>query len=195
MLYAAAPGDAFLRETHRLADPDRAQGAVARYVDENVLVSGTSSGQVRCWDLRAGDAPVWSFDPSGSRLYIRDIRGGDVSGDLYVNCELASSNALAAWDVRTGGRQGPKQVFERQGWGESLVFDVVEQGGLVVGGGSDRTVAMWDCWKGGQALRRVGLDEEIKLVRLMGLSGKGSGSEGFGMFVVGEFETVFSYGC
>lgn len=191
VLYSAGPGDAFMNERRRLTDPARAQVAVARHAGRDTLLSGTSTGQLHCWDLRVGDRPVWSVDPSGARLYITDIRIGQVSRDVYVSSELAEKNSLAAWDMRMGGAKGPMRAFWRDSWGETIAFDVVEQSGLIAAGGSDHMVSLWDCWKGGEPLQRVSFDEQIRIVRLMGFSGEGEGGRP-GLFVKGEFD-VFAF--
>lgn len=194
VFYAAGPGDAFMSERRRLTDPAKAQVAVARYAGEGTLLSGTSTGQLHCWDLRIGGRPVWSVDPSGARVYIKDIRVGQVSGDVYVSSELAEKNSLAAWDMRMGGAQGPKRSFWRDSWGETIAFDVAEHTGLIAAGGSDEMVSLWDCCKGGEPIQRMSIGEHVKRVRLMGFSGEGKG-ERPGLFVRGEYDVyVFEVG-
>lgn len=151
------------------------EGLYSWFMTEDLLLMSTCAGLVYKWDLRAPQRPVWCVRPSRRSPLISHVQAGGDGVMLYTSWVTHEPDGLAAWDMRMGDFPRSldlKPVLTFNGhttyrmdvyqFGrERLKFDVeeTETGGVLVAGGFDRVVRVWDCKKGGKPLGTVSVDE------------------------------------
>lgn len=185
------------------------EGQYAWFMTEDLLVVSTCAGLVYKWDLRAPQRPVWCVRPSKNSSLISHVQTAGDGVMLYVSCVTDGMDGLAAWDMRMGDFPRSldlKPVLTFNGhityrtevyeFGrERLRFDIeeTETGGLLVAGGFDRIVRVWDSKKGGRPIERVSMDrygdfdveEGLQGTEFVGWGGTSS-RRNRGLWIMGE---------
>lgn len=133
----------------------------------DVVLSGTRSGGVLLWDLRAGQRSVARFTTSVPGAAVRALRATEDQRKLVVLHDDCSGLAqLAAWDCRmlAGTKRCATYKFSEKmnDTGPIALFDIDETktAGLLVGVSTMGDLGFWDVEVGGEAVLEFGATEE-----------------------------------
>lgn len=155
-----------------------------------LLMAGLRSGNILVWDRRAAARPVYGLndDAFGRGGMVSDIRSD--GNMVYVSrCSTRGSRStplLGAWDFRMprehlltfGGHVNEYRAYE---------FDVWN--GVLVSGGDDKAVRLWDAKQGGRALAELPMSEPMHRCKLGDVDCKGRFVGG--LRLCGQFSHVF----
>lgn len=159
---------------------DGSCGMVTVFPSPHEVWSGTRSGSVYKWDTRQARRAACTFVPSGRQKSVVDMKMG--RGGIFVSCLRDGERNMAMWDYRMiGGRTEPVLVFEGHvNSHKKLHFDVNEEAGLLMAGGDDGRVRIWNARAGGGSTEVVGFKGELmERVKMVGWgSGRDCGGPG-----------------
>lgn len=168
------------RPRYLLKHRDGSSGMVVAFPKEREVWTGTRGGSLYRWDLRAPRRAVCSFMPCRRQNSVVDLklRGREV----YVSCMRNGVKNLGMWDDRmVGGRMEAVLVYKGHvNSHKRLRFDVDEETGLLVAGGDDGVVRIWNAGTGGECIgvnRSFGR-QVVENVKLAGWRANGSARPG-----------------
>eukprot|EP00177_Eucheuma_denticulatum_P002784 GFKZ01005005.1.p1 GENE.GFKZ01005005.1~~GFKZ01005005.1.p1 ORF type:complete len:404 (-),score=25.82 GFKZ01005005.1:527-1738(-) len=159
---------------------DGSCGLVTVFPHAHEVWSGTRGGSVYKWDTRQARGAACTFVPSGRQKSVVDMKMG--RGGIFVSCLRNGERNMAMWDYRMiGGRTEPVLVFKGHVNSHKKVhFDVNEEVGLLMSGGDDGRVRVWNARAGGGSAEVGALQGELmESVKMAGWgSGQGCGGPG-----------------
>lgn len=154
--------------------PDKSPGLSTIFTTRDDLFTGTRAGHVYRWDVRARRSrPICTILPSGAQCSVTDLKLGSDNHTLYASCMRDEENNLAGWDLRMCDIK-PDPVVMFTGHSNShkrMRFDLDEtgSGGLLLAGGDDSHVRMWNSRTGGSATGWRTFSDELPMrVKLSG---------------------------
>lgn len=160
--------------TARFPHPDQSPGLSTIFTTRDDLFTGTRAGHVYRWDVRARRSrPICTLRPSGALCSVTDLKLGSDNITLYTSCMRNEQNNLAGWDLRMCDiRPDPVVVFAGHANSHKRMrFDLDEtgSGGLLLAGGDDSHVRMWNSRSGGSATGWRKFSDELPMrVKLSG---------------------------
>lgn len=139
---------------------------------------------------------MWQVNVGNNNGKVHDMRVSRMMDEVSVSVAGDRTSDLAVWDMRMEGEACRR--FETAGrWRDAVAFDVDENasGGVVVAGGSDCRVGVYECRRGGKPVEVISFGtERPQRVKLQGWDGKGL-SERPGLIVETEIQGyVFEVG-
>ena len=144
--------------------------ALAFSSDGRWLVSGTTEGEIRMWDVATGEAlTVFSeLTEPMEREHLRHISALAFSPDRAL-LAAGTRSQLHLWDVRTGHKIFSVSTVHKRGWRihhdypRLLVFS--PDGTIVLSGHSSGTIQLWDAKTGDSIAALDGHTQEVETLK------------------------------
>ena len=135
--------------------------------DGRWLVSGTTEGEIRMWDVATGEALVVFAEPTEQGNLGR-ISAVAFSPDRAL-LAAATQNQIHLWDVRTGHKRSSIRIVYKRGRvtfhdsPKSLVFS--PDGAILVSGHTNGTIQLWDVKTGDRIAALDGHTQRIETLK------------------------------
>lgn len=154
------------RGASALEHPDGSDALAVELLGERDAVVGTRAGAVYRYDLRGRThTPCGALAARAKDAAVACMKPSRDPTRIYVSTMRNAPGNLCAWDWRMA-RDGPLLCFGAHvNECKPCKFDVDEtgSGGLLMAGGDDGMVRMWDCNNGGQPIADMSFGDEIPL--------------------------------
>ena len=141
--------------------------ALAFSPDGRWLVSGTTEGEIRMWDVATGE-PLTVFGASTEEANLGHISALAFSPDRAV-LAASTKRQLHLWDVRTGHKIFSVSIVHKRGWRtyhdypKPLVFS--PDGAILVNGHSSGTIQLWDAKTGDRIAALDGHTQQVETLK------------------------------
>ena len=141
--------------------------AVAFSPDGRWLVSGTTEGDIRMWDVATGE-PLAVFAEPTEEKNLRHISAVAFSPDRAL-LAVGTAGQLHLWDVRTGHKIFSVSTVHKRGWGihhdypKPLVFS--PDGTILVNGHTSGTIQLWDVKTGDRIAALDGHTQRVETLK------------------------------
>ena len=141
--------------------------ALAFSPDGRWLVSGTTEGEIRMWDVATGE-PLTVFGASTEEANLGHISALAFSPDRAV-LAASTKRQLHLWDVRTGHKLFWVSTVHKRGWRtyhdypKPLVFS--PDGAILVNGHSSGTIQLWDAKTGDRIAALDGHTQQVETLK------------------------------
>ena len=141
--------------------------AVAFSPDGRWLVSGTTEGEIRMWDVATGEALTVFAEPMEQKN-LGHISALAFSPDRAL-LAAGTHTQLHLWDVRTGHKIFSVSTVHKRGWGihhdypGPLVFS--PDGTILVNGHNSGTIQLWDVKTGDRIAALDGHTQEVETLK------------------------------
>ena len=144
--------------------------ALAFSPDGRWLVSGTTEGEIRMWDVATGEAlTVFSeLTEPMEREHLRHISALAFSPDRAL-LAAGTPTQLHLWDVRTGHKLFSVSTVHKRGWAihhdypKPLVFS--PDGAIFLSGHSSGTIQLWDAKTGDRIAALDGHTQQVETLK------------------------------
>ena len=144
--------------------------AVAFSPDGRWLVSGTTEGEIRMWDVATGEAlTVFSeLTEPVEKEHLRHISAVAFSPDRAL-LAAGTPTQLHLWNVRTGDKLFSVSTVHKRGWGihhdypKPLVFS--PDGAIFLSGHSSGTIQLWDAKTGDRIAALDGHTQQVETLK------------------------------
>ncbi|KAJ7978062.1 WD repeat-containing protein [Quillaja saponaria] len=179
------------RTLHRHSDYVTCLAAAGQ--NSNIVASGGLGGEVFIWDLEAALVPVSKSGDAVDEEYSNGINGSSHSLPLTSLSTISSSNSIS---VQTIQSQGYAPIAAK-GHKESVyALAMNESGTLLVSGGTEKVVRVWDPRSGSKTMKLRGHTDNIRAL-LLDSSGRycisGSSDSMIRFWDIGQQRCVHSY--
>ena len=141
--------------------------ALAFSPDGRWLVSGTTEGDIRMWDVATGEALTVFAEPTEQKN-LGHISAVAFSPDRAL-LAAGTPSQLHLWDVRTGHKVFSVSTVHKRGWGtyhdypRPLVFS--PDGTILVNGHGSGTIQLWDVETGDRIAALDGHTQEVETLK------------------------------
>ena len=141
--------------------------AVAFSPDGRWLVSGTTEGEIRMWDVATGEVLTVFAEPTEEKN-LGHISALAFSADRAL-LAAGTPSQLHLWDVRTGHKIFSVSTVHKRGWRtyqdypRPLVFS--PDGTILVNGHSSGTIQLWDVKTGDKIAALDGHTQEVETLK------------------------------
>ncbi len=141
--------------------------ALAFSPDGRWLVSGTTEGHIRMWDVATGEALAVFAEPTEQKN-LGHISAVAFSPDRAL-LAAGTKSQLHLWDVRTGHKIFSVSTVHKRGWGihhdypVPLVFS--PDGTILVNGHNSGTIQLWDVKTGDRIAALDGHTQEVETLK------------------------------
>ena len=144
--------------------------ALAFSPDGRWLVSGTTEGEIRMWDVATGEALTVFSEPTEpmEQEHPRHISALAFSPDRAL-LAAGTPTQLHLWDVRTDDKLFSVSTVHERGWGvyhdysERLVFS--PDGAILVSGHGSGTIQLWDAKTGDRVAALDGHTQQVETLK------------------------------
>ena len=144
--------------------------ALAFSPDGRWLVSGTTEGEIRMWDVATGEAlTVFSeLTEPMEQEHLRHISALAFSPDRAL-LAAGTPRQLHLWDVRTGHKLFSVSTVHKRGWGihhdypKPLMFS--PDGAIFLSGHSSGTIQLWDAKTGDRIAALDGHTQQVETLK------------------------------
>ncbi|MDE0682738.1 MAG: sigma-70 family RNA polymerase sigma factor, partial [Candidatus Poribacteria bacterium] len=144
--------------------------AVAFSPDGRWLVSGTTEGEIRMWDVATGEplAVFSELTEPMEREHLRHISALAFSSDRAL-LAAGTPTQLHLWDVRTGHKLFSVSTVHKRGWRtyhdypKPLVFS--PDGAILVNGHGSGTIQLWDVKTGDRIAALDGHTQQVETLK------------------------------
>ena len=144
--------------------------ALAFSPDGRWLVSGTTEGEIRMWDVVTGEPLAVFAEPTEpmEREHLRHISALAFSPDRAL-LAAGTPTQLHLWDVRTGHKIFSVSTVHKRGWGihhdypKPLVFS--PDGAILLSGHSSGTIQLWDAKTGDRIAALDGHTQQVETLK------------------------------
>ena len=141
--------------------------ALAFSPDGRWLVSGTTEGDIRMWDVATGEALTVFAEPTKQKN-LGHISALAFSPDRAL-LAAGTPSQLHLWDVRTGHKIFSVSTVHKRGWGthhdypRPLVFS--PDGAIFLSGHGSGTIQLWDAKTGDKVAALDGHTQEVETLK------------------------------
>ncbi|MCY3741923.1 MAG: sigma-70 family RNA polymerase sigma factor [Candidatus Poribacteria bacterium] len=141
--------------------------AVAFSPDGRWLVSGTTEGEIRMWDVATGE-PLAVFAEPTEQENLGHISAVAFSPDRAL-LSAGTPSQLHLWDVRTGHKIFSVSTVHKRGWRtyhdypKPLVFS--PDGAILINGHGSGTIQLWDVKTGDRIAALDGHTQEVETLK------------------------------
>ena len=141
--------------------------ALAFSPDGRWLVSGTTEGHIRMWDVATGEALAVFSEPTEQKN-LGHISAVAFSPDRAL-LAAGTKSQLHLWDVRTGHKIFSVSTVHKRGWGihhdypVPLVFS--PDGTILVNGHNSGTIQLWDVKTGDRIAALDGHTQQVETLK------------------------------
>ncbi len=141
--------------------------ALAFSPDGRWLVSGTTEGHIRMWDVATGEALAVFAEPTEQKN-LGHISAVAFSPDRAL-LAAGTKSQLHLWDVRTGHKIFSVSTVHKRGWGihhdypVPLVFS--PDGTILVNGHNSGTIQLWDVKTGDRIAALDGHTQQVETLK------------------------------
>ena len=144
--------------------------ALAFSSDGRWLVSGTTEGDIRMWDVATGEALTVFSEPTEpmDQEHLRHISALAFSPDRAL-LAAGTKNQIHLWDVRTGHKLSSVSTVHKRGWGthhdypKPLVFS--PDGAIFLSGHSSGTIQLWNAKTGDRIAALDGHTDQVETLK------------------------------
>lgn len=174
-VFLLGDGDFGGRRRYVLKHRDGSSGMVTAFPKTREVWVGTRAGSLYRWDLRAPRRAVCSFMPCRRQNSVVDVKVRE--REVFVSCLRNGEKNLGMWDDRmVGGRMEAVLVYRGHvNSHKRLRFDVEDGAGLLMAGGDDGFVRIWNARTGGESIGAKSFGRElVENVKLAGWGVNGS---------------------
>jgi len=141
--------------------------ALAFSPDGRWLVSGTTEGEIRMWDVATGE-PLAVFAEPTEQENLGRISALAFSPDRAL-LAAGTLSQLHLWDVRTGHKISSVSTVHKRGWGihhnypKPLVFS--PDGAILLSGHDSGTIQLWDAKTGDSIAALDGHTQQVETLK------------------------------